>query len=400
MNVRTMIVAGLAVIFGLGAAIGIRAMKQPAAVAAVATRAVVFVSADIQRGVTIKEASLEIRQVPRDQAADNAIDKTSDVVDRIARIPMLKGDVVSDAKLEPKGAKSRTVPSGKLAFTISKADMPTLEVDDHVDVYFTNSGSGGPPVASSSLQNIPVWEVTPPNATTPNTSAGPVTLLVDPDQAEALNRGMNAGTLRFARRNAADPVRPATLAPQPIPVPIAEDTDLAIPEGKRAFTIHAPSPSPFLEAHSLKGRSVDILMTTKSDGGTAALPSEAVVYVLVQNVEVHDAKALVAGSDPSSRNGSAERAILAVTLLVDPGEVTRLVMGQSAGTFHISLRHPRDHQVDAEPPVLMKTTRITAVTLKGTRLGQDTRTSLEPVDRRARPLFPRDSLAKTARAGF
>ena len=258
MSVRTIAVIGLALLCGLGAALGIYSIsnKQPT-VAAIETRPVIFAASDIQRGETIKEAMLEVRQVPLDQQTPGGVEKASDVIDRSAHIPMLKGDVVSEAKLSPKGSgggMAALIRPGMRAFTIQTPSLSSslagfLLPGNRVDVLLTITSSGGPEDRSGGaatttlLQNTEILAVhttvdTPAaNKIDPN-EARSVTLLVTPEEAALLDLGQNKGTLHLSLRNPKDAV-----SAKPKPVTMA---DIELPREKppaAAIAVVAP-PAP------------------------------------------------------------------------------------------------------------------------------------------------------------
>ena len=109
MSVRTMMVVVLAMVCGLGAAGGIFWLRrQPAASSLIETTPVIFATVDIQRGETIKEDMIELRQIPVDQVTMPGISDVDEVVDRSASdFPMLKGDVVSARQAFAQGVRSR-----------------------------------------------------------------------------------------------------------------------------------------------------------------------------------------------------------------------------------------------------------------------------------------------------
>jgi len=255
-----MMVVALALVCGLAAAVGIRAIRQQPAVAAVETRAVVYAAADIQRGETLKAEMLEVRQVPLDQVPANALDKEAEALERVAHMPMLKGDVIADAKLSPKGSGSgmaALIRPGMRAFTIQTPSFSSslagfLLPGNRVDVLLTMVTQGGPDdemggaATTLLLQDVEILAVhttvnTPAaNKMDPN-EARSVTLLVTPEQASLLDLGQNKGTLHLSLRNPKDK---GTSGTKP-----AMAADLQLPRPKKTRPVEAPPlPAPIVAA--------------------------------------------------------------------------------------------------------------------------------------------------------
>ncbi len=245
----------VALVCGLGAAVGMQRMTARPGAAKVATRGVLYASADVQRGETLREASVEVRQVPVDQVPPGSLEKAADAIERVAHFPMLKGDVISDAKLAPKGAGSgmaALIRPGMRAFTILAQSVSSslagfLLPGNRVDVLLTRTNGGGMDSESGGastillLQNAEILAVhtnvdSPANNKIDPNEVRSVTLQVSPDDAAKLDLGQNSGTLHLSLRNPTDSgdsqVKPALLA------------DLAGGAGKVA----KPSPAPVVAA--------------------------------------------------------------------------------------------------------------------------------------------------------
>ena len=325
MSGRTIIVVVLALLCGVAAFVGISLIGQGGA-AQVKTQPVIFAIAEIRRGEPITKEMLEVRKLPEEMVPPQALGVGEDVVGRIAALKMIPGDAVTDAKLEPKGAKSRVVPPGMLAFTIAKADTPPLEVDDHVDVFFTATGTAA---AIDPIQDVLVWDVTiedtKPGA---KNAQGPVALLVDPRQANVLNQGMNKGTLRLVRRNPNDPRREVIAAPEAV----ATNLSAAIDPETRAYALESATSAVTIGGHLVAGDHVDVLLTRKGEGGRAVSRTLADVPVL--------------GMKAGSSNPAEAQAVV---LGVSPGDAALLDRAQTDGTIHLTLRKPGDHGKPATP---------------------------------------------------
>lgn len=329
MSGRTLLVVILALACGLAAFVGISLMNTNAP--AEATVPVVVAVAEIRRGAPVTKDMVELRRVPEAMVPPAALGKLADAVDRIAGMRMIPGDAVTDAKLEPKGAKSRVVPAGKLAFTVARGDVPPLEADDHVDVYFQASGNAQ---ALPPLQDIRVWDVTLADTKPGAANAqGPVTLLVDPNQANALNQGLNQGTLRLVRRNPDDPVQ-ALAAPPPAAPAAPTGVAALIEPGMRAYALDTMPASVTVGGNLNVGDHVDVILTRK--GGEKGRPiSQTLPNILVVGTKT--------GLGITPADGQA------VILSIQPQQATLLDRAAAEGTVHLALRKPGDTAQPAPP---------------------------------------------------
>jgi Flp pilus assembly protein CpaB len=385
MSARTILVVVLALACGLLAFLGVAMMNKGGRVAEVATRPVVYVAADIRRGEPIKKEMLELRQVPKEGAPAAALESLDLVVERVAKIPMLKDDVVTEPKLEPKGARSRIVPPGKRAFTISKADMPPLEVDDHVDIHFTLAAVGTQPAQSNLVENVLVWDVdsAPAKGSEPGAIRA-VTILVDSESANLLNQGLNSGTLRLFRRNPGETTRPPVVAKPPAPA-VLDALAGDIPAGMRAFTIPTPHLPPSLAQHIHPGDKLDIYFTgefgmrasPKDKTGGQERPGKPVTFLLMAEVLVKEVGASTFTSGPNS-DPSTSRFL---TLFVPSEKIALLNLAYLNGTLHFALRNPEDTRSSHDPvtiddltPESYRPNILTTRTLRGTSLGSDSLT--------------------------
>ncbi|WZP00652.1 Flp pilus assembly protein CpaB [Isosphaeraceae bacterium EP7] len=282
MSPRTILVVVLALACGLCAAAGIQLMRSGEPGGKVETFPVLYAAADIQRGETIKKASLSVRRVPKEQVPEGCLTKEADAVERVAHFPMLKGDVLSDLKLAPKGSGSgmaALIRPGMRAFTIQTASLSSsmagfLLPGNKVDVLLTVASQGaaddpsGGGSATTILQNIEILAVhTSVDAPSANKmdpdQARSVTLLVTPKQAARLDLGQNKGTLHLTMRNPLDEGM--------VDEPPATSTDLPLhrpapppPVEVAAAPIPAPPPPPPPEpVHR------DWVMTTRTLRGTS-----------------------------------------------------------------------------------------------------------------------------------
>ncbi len=380
MSARTILVVVLALACGLLAFLGVAMMNKGGRGVEVATRPVVYVAADIRRGEPIKKEMLDVRQVPKEGAPTAALESLDEVVERLAKIPMLKDDVVTEAKLEPKGARSRIVPSGKRAFTISKADLPPLEVDDHVDILFT-AAVGSQPPQNNRVDDVLVWDVDAPSGKANDPGAiRSVTILVDSESANLLNQGLNSGTLRLFRRNPGEAPGPPIVAKPPAPVDVDAMAGQIAP-GMRVFTIPTPHLPPSLAQHIHPGDKLDIYFTgnvgARDKPGSQQGPAMPTTFLLMPEVTVKEIQATTFASGPNS-DPSTSRFL---TLIVPAERIALLNLAHLKGTLHFALRNPEDTRssydavtVDDLTPPHHRPTVFTTRTLRGTSLGSDTLT--------------------------
>jgi pilus assembly protein CpaB len=235
MQTRTILIAVFAVVFGISAALGAYLLVQsPAGAPAPETVSVVVAAVDISRGQTLTPEHLVQRDWPKDAVPEGAITDLQEVLDRTATFAMIKGDLLSDAKLAPRGAgrgMAAVIPTGMRAVTIQTPTVATgvagfILPGNKVDVLLTVSGTGtedrtGGGSTITLLQNVEVLAVdqridAPQDNKMDLKDLRSVTLLVNPADAARLDLGQNKGVLQLALRNHADTatvlVEPATLA--------------------------------------------------------------------------------------------------------------------------------------------------------------------------------------------
>ena len=397
MSIRTIVVVVLALGCGLMAAVGI-AMMNGGGAAPIATRPVVFVVADVRRGEPIPRESVEVRQVPKDFALPTAIESMEDAEGRIARIPLLKNDLIVEAKLEPKGAKSRVVPPGMRAINVVASYPRDLDVGAHVDVFFTSNGpSGAGSTGLLPVLDLPVWDMPEPTARATSGNSGPVTLLVDPDQAGALNYGMNTGTARLLPRNPDDPNTPAPPPVAPPPPPRPPGLAASIEPGRRAYTIEATSAATRMAGLLRPGDFVDVIHARRNSNGGAepasgpsATASRNVFSSAIGGADIAETVARLLkilavndAIDPESASKIDPKDVHSVTLLVTASQAARLDECQSSGSLHLALRAADDRDDGDEPEVSLAelpavgdddfgpAAVVTTRTLRGTSFGSD-----------------------------
>lgn len=247
MRPQTMLVAILALASGLAAVLGVKGMMKKPAVVAEAKATVVAAKAELARAQSIDAAAIEVKEVPRSQVPEGALTSIEEAVGRTPSIPLLKGEIVIEPKLLPKGSRSgmaSMIPPGMRAFTIltptfSSSLAGFLQPGNKVDVLLTiqPSGSQGDDGSTTTtiLQNVELLAVhtlvdAPVDARANPTETRSVTLLVSPRQASILDLAQDKGKLHLSLRNSLDetPVEEtrATLADLGLP-PTAPKPDIA-----------------------------------------------------------------------------------------------------------------------------------------------------------------------------
>ena len=78
MNIRTLIVGVLAVVCGLSAMFLVQAMRRPPIGPVIERVPVLFAIADIKPGESIDPSMVEVREIPKEEAPEDAIHKPSD----------------------------------------------------------------------------------------------------------------------------------------------------------------------------------------------------------------------------------------------------------------------------------------------------------------------------------
>lgn len=268
MRMRTVLIGVFALVFGASAASGVYLLSQtkPAAAPKPDTVSVVVAAEDINRGQTIAADLVTQKEWPKESLPEGAITDPVAIEDRTVTIPLVKGDLLLEAKLAPKGSGrglAAVIPSGMRAVTIQTPNVATgvagfILPGNKVDVLLTMSSPGmndlsGGGSTITLLQNVEILAVdqqvdVPQDNKVDTKELRSVTLLVTPAEAARLDLGQNKGTLRLTLRNPADKatdvVDPVTLARLSLnPVAIAADDRNGAPTAV-AKTDAASAPQP------------------------------------------------------------------------------------------------------------------------------------------------------------
>jgi pilus assembly protein CpaB len=229
MRRQTILIAGLALIAGIAAAIGVRRLArqwEPQPVEP--TVAVVTMADDVARGDRIPATALTVSRWPQSRVPADAVLDRDSTIGRVALVPLISGQPVFQSFLAPVNAVpglASLVPEGMRAFTIRTPTIASgvagfVLPGNRVDVLLT---VGAVPflapgtVTVTLLQSVEIMAVDqsldaenmPPSRTKQLKS---VTLLVTPEQAAKLSLAQNGGTLELSLRNPADH-QPATTVP-------------------------------------------------------------------------------------------------------------------------------------------------------------------------------------------
>jgi pilus assembly protein CpaB len=198
MQMRTILIGALALIFGLSAAAGVYLLKSsPAGQAKVEMVSVVVAASDIVRGQLLNSDVLVTHAWPKESVPEGAITDPRQIEDRTAMFPIIKGDLMLEGKLAPKGsgrglAAMDDQTGGGSTITLLQ-NIEILAVDQQIDI----------PKEST-------------KAKTESRDLRSVTVMVTPEEAERLDLGQNKGTLRLTLRNPADKTKglvdPVTMA--------------------------------------------------------------------------------------------------------------------------------------------------------------------------------------------
>jgi len=229
-SIRTLLIVGLALVFGLSAAAGVGLMMNNRAGATpVQTVSVVMAAVAIPRGGTITAEQIKTAEFPRNLVPPGALTKKEDAIDRGVFTPLVPDEPILDAKLAPKGAGrglASLIQKGMRAFTIQTPNVASgvagfVMPGNRVDVLLTitggdNDGTGGGSTTTL-LQNVEILAVdqtidAPSSNRVETNQLRSVTLLVTPDQAAKLDLGQNKGMLHLSLRNFED-VRAARTVP-------------------------------------------------------------------------------------------------------------------------------------------------------------------------------------------
>jgi pilus assembly protein CpaB len=182
---------------------------------------VVVAAKALPAGATIDRASVKLRNLPESAVPTNGFAKVEDVLDRPVISPIQPDEPVVEARIAAKGSGmglAPLIPPGKRAISVRVNDvvgvsgfvLPGMRVDVLV--------TGRPPnqqdtVTRTVLQNISVLsagQTIQTDGKSQSMVVPVVTLLVDPQEAEALTLANIEGHIQLVLRNSTDDKRAAT----------------------------------------------------------------------------------------------------------------------------------------------------------------------------------------------
>ena len=236
MSLRTIFVVFLALLSGVGVAVGVMQSSRPSinAEPTTETETVLVAVANVERGRAVTEGDIVVRQWPKGLAPADTLRSVEAAKGRAALGRILVGEVVREVKLAQEGmglGLPSVIPPGMRAVSVTASQINTnvagfILPGSKVDVLLNLRASGrddntGGGSTTTLLQAVEVLAVdqqqdAPESHQFDPRALASVTLLVTPEQANVLDLAQNMGTLSFALRNASDvadaEVAPATLA--------------------------------------------------------------------------------------------------------------------------------------------------------------------------------------------
>ncbi|MBA3917912.1 MAG: Flp pilus assembly protein CpaB [Gemmatimonas sp.] len=250
-----LMVAGLAT-FGVYRVIdGMRASSR------IATQNVVVAAADIPEGQALTQVDLAVVQLPVAAVPAGSYGAPTDVVGRVSRIPIFKGEAIVPGRLAPEGTAGglevKILP-GKRAMSVRIDDVAGLsgmvQPNSRVDVMLTTRDAvAGGQISKLFMSNMRVLSVgaqvtrgedgRPINAPT-------ATLEVTPEEAERLALATREGSIQLVLRGYGDPDSITTTGAvkgdllTQVAVPAVPQQPVKRPAPRRSTPAPAPQPAP------------------------------------------------------------------------------------------------------------------------------------------------------------
>jgi pilus assembly protein CpaB len=197
--------------------------NKPVKQASMATQPVVVAAADLALGAELKKDDLTVIQFPQGKAPEGAFSNPADVVGRGLIVPIVKNELILNAKLASKEAGSGlppVIPEGMRAVSVRVNEVVGVAgyvlPGNRVDVIATASPTNQPTDTTSKVVLSNVQVLTSGSRIEPDKDKGKpipvtvVTLLVNPDQAERLALASTEGKIQLALRNPMDQGSPVT----------------------------------------------------------------------------------------------------------------------------------------------------------------------------------------------
>ena len=167
----------------------------------------VVASADIDSGVVVTAAMLELADHPERYLPAQALSDMDAAIGRVAAVPILEGEPVTSRRLGSTGGSSSVVPDGMRAYSLSPQTLEGLALapksGDRVDVLATFARDGGDAETVTVIKAAKVASVGGSKGGGSgvasqlgvNGRGGGITLLLTPEQAEALAQSEALGKI-------------------------------------------------------------------------------------------------------------------------------------------------------------------------------------------------------------
>ncbi|MGA2584535.1 MAG: Flp pilus assembly protein CpaB [Tepidisphaeraceae bacterium] len=175
---------------------------------------VVVAKQDIEAGDTLSADNTETVEVSTDVLPDNVFRSVAEIDGRVATVPLIQGQTITQTLLAPKGAMpglTAVIPPGFRAVTLEINEFSGIAgyitPGCHIDVVQTlRDERTGEFSARTIVQNVRVTAVGMKHnpGDPPDSSTRSVTLLVTPEQAEILDLAASNGRPRLTLRNMND----------------------------------------------------------------------------------------------------------------------------------------------------------------------------------------------------
>lgn len=214
-NLRVLVVVVLSLLAGaMAIMLAARWLNQKTAMS---TRKVAVAMTQLELGQVIKPDHIRFIEWPVSAVPEGAFSEPAALVDRVARVKLLRDEPILESKLAPVGSTgglSAVISEGKRAITVRVNDvvgvagfaLPGNLVDVIVSVRDESRGKGEENISKIVLEKILVLAVAQEasrDATAPKV-VNAVTLEVTPGQAEAIDLARNIGQLSLVLRNQID----------------------------------------------------------------------------------------------------------------------------------------------------------------------------------------------------
>ena len=214
MSTRAILTLGLALIFGVSAAVLIRQAMFPRITTAqgnVATVDVVVAKSKIGRGKPLSKELVTTQATPKDAVPEGVFlaSELESLTGQVARVDLEAGEQIFKSKVASRVSLSTEISAGMLAFTIStpsasSSNAGLLQPEDRVNVIFAPSSSPSGSSTATLLHGMRIIAINreylqrSPDDKSDFEQVLSVTLEVSKDQSELLSWSQSRGTLSLA----------------------------------------------------------------------------------------------------------------------------------------------------------------------------------------------------------